>query len=511
MNYLPNRSWACLCNKIAELFGRVEVLEAGGGGGSAGTMALQDANNVAITGGSLTDVTVTTGAYSSRVNEAMLHAVRKASAGTIAKGQVVRITGSSGTHLLVELADATDESTSSSTIGVAATSITTTTGWMMVEGELNGLNNVPTASFTNGQALWLSETTGSFTTTRPTQPAHGVFIGWVVEANNGAAGRIFVKVINYQELNELHDVLISGLAGGNVLIYDSVAQLWKNQTPSAITGLDATNISTGTIADARLSSNVALENVVNTFTSAQTVSAAGAASTPAVSVTGTIYTGGTSTTTKPKFLVEPSGTTSTGWATAGSLIASNAPSGFSGRLFEGHLNGVLQFAVNSVGHLFSVGGRLHFGTSSDAILNRESAAVIEMGIDSATPIAQTFKGANARAGTDTNTAGGNLTIAAGRGTGTAAGGVLNLQTSTPTTSGTAAGTLTTRIAISGTSITASLPIVFQSYTVATLPTGVEGMRAYVTDATAPTFLGALTGGGAVKCPVFYNGTAWVAG
>lgn len=49
------------------------------------------------------------------------------------------------------------------------------------------------------------------------------------------------------------------------------------------------------------------------------------------------------------------------------------------------------------------------------------------------------------------------------------------------------------------------------YTVATLPAGTEGMRAYVTDASAPTFLGALTGGGAVRCPVFFNGAAWVAG
>lgn len=47
------------------------------------------------------------------------------------------------------------------------------------------------------------------------------------------------------------------------------------------------------------------------------------------------------------------------------------------------------------------------------------------------------------------------------------------------------------------------------YTVAGLPAGVIGMRAYVTDATAPTYLGALTGGGTVKCPVFHNGTAWV--
>lgn len=52
----------------------------------------------------------------------------------------------------------------------------------------------------------------------------------------------------------------------------------------------------------------------------------------------------------------------------------------------------------------------------------------------------------------------------------------------------------------------------QGFIVAALPAAPgTGARAYVTDATAPTFLGALTGGGTVTCPVFYNGTAWVAG
>lgn len=55
------------------------------------------------------------------------------------------------------------------------------------------------------------------------------------------------------------------------------------------------------------------------------------------------------------------------------------------------------------------------------------------------------------------------------------------------------------------------PIKRQGYTVATLPAGTEGDTAYVTDATAPTYLGALTGGGAVKAPCFYNGSAWVSG
>ena len=50
----------------------------------------------------------------------------------------------------------------------------------------------------------------------------------------------------------------------------------------------------------------------------------------------------------------------------------------------------------------------------------------------------------------------------------------------------------------------------RTFTVATLPSVASGVaHATVTDATAPTYLGTLTGGGAVTCPVFYNGTTWV--
>lgn len=79
----------------------------------------------------------------------------------------------------------------------------------------------------------------------------------------------------------------------------------------------------------------------------------------------------------------------------------------------------------------------------------------------------------------------------------------------------ATGSLT--IALTGTSprttfsqgVTMGGTLRLTPYTVATLPSGVVGDTAYVTDATAPTYLGALTGGGAVTCPVFYNGAAWV--
>jgi len=49
------------------------------------------------------------------------------------------------------------------------------------------------------------------------------------------------------------------------------------------------------------------------------------------------------------------------------------------------------------------------------------------------------------------------------------------------------------------------------YTVATLPAGVTGMRAYVTDALAPSFGVTVAGSGAVTIPVFYNGANWIVG
>ena len=72
------------------------------------------------------------------------------------------------------------------------------------------------------------------------------------------------------------------------------------------------------------------------------------------------------------------------------------------------------------------------------------------------------------------------------------------------------GTMTT----SG-SVTVGGAAIFQStvrlkgYTVATLPSGIQGDTAFVTDALGPTFLAPVVGGGAVVTTVFYDGTNWV--
>lgn len=55
------------------------------------------------------------------------------------------------------------------------------------------------------------------------------------------------------------------------------------------------------------------------------------------------------------------------------------------------------------------------------------------------------------------------------------------------------------------------PIGMPGYTVLTLPTGVKGQRAYVTDAISCPFLGPVSGGGSTFCPVVFNGSEWVGG
>jgi hypothetical protein len=117
-------------------------------------------------------------------------------------------------------------------------------GLVVTEGPLAGVN---TSGLTEGGLVFLSETTGQLTSTRPTQPAHGVVLGWCVKTGAGTSGILYVKVDNGQELDELHDVLISSATPGQVLRRAS-SGLWINQTLTAgDVGADATGTAAAAI------------------------------------------------------------------------------------------------------------------------------------------------------------------------------------------------------------------------------------------------------------------------
>jgi hypothetical protein len=152
--------------------------------------------------------------------------VRNSTGSTMAKGTVVYINGVSGNTPTVARAIATSDSTSAFTLGMTAEDIANNgTGWVTTFGELTGIN---LSSFTGGDTLYLSgATAGAFTNIPQSAPIHYVRVGTVVKAT--ADGALVVNVLNGYELQELHNVVISSLASGQIL-QSGASSLWYNRS-----------------------------------------------------------------------------------------------------------------------------------------------------------------------------------------------------------------------------------------------------------------------------------------
>ena len=158
---------------------------------------------------------------------------RNGTGGTIAKGSIVYINGAVSGIPRITLAQANNDTNSARTIGFAKTDILDgTNGFVIKQGELD---SVKTFGIGAGIQLYLSPTTpGAFTQTKPVAPQHLVYVGVVITASTGSNfdGRILVGIQNGYELDELHDVLITGAVAGQILRLDT-DDLWKNVTPVA--------------------------------------------------------------------------------------------------------------------------------------------------------------------------------------------------------------------------------------------------------------------------------------
>lgn len=159
--------------------------------------------------------------------------VRNQTGSTIDAFQVVYISGATGNKPLVSLADADTEATSTKTYGVTATSIANNgTGDVVTAGELSGID---TSAFNEGDLLWLSTTAGGVVTSPPAEPAHAVFIGYVVRSHP-TLGTIDVSIQNGYELNELHGVQITTPTDNQGLFYNATSTLWENKSITTALG-----------------------------------------------------------------------------------------------------------------------------------------------------------------------------------------------------------------------------------------------------------------------------------
>ena len=197
----------------------------------------------------------------------------------IPKANVVYINGGQGDLPTIQLAIANGEVGSSKTYGITYDSINNMgSGRVVVLGALSTVNtdqfnpSAPTGDV-NGVTLWLSPTTsGAMTTSKPYAPNHAVAVGTVVRTHQNE-GIIEVKIQNGYELEELHNVAITGVTNGQFLIYNSGTSLWVPTSSGNFTTLQVNNVAVPT--------GVGATNYVAKWNNANTLSS------------GTIYDNGT--------------------------------------------------------------------------------------------------------------------------------------------------------------------------------------------------------------------------
>lgn len=153
----------------------------------------------------------------------------------------VRISGAQGQRLAVAYAQANNDNNSADTLGLVYEDIATNQeGFIMTMGqfeEINTTGSLQGETWADGDVLYLSPTTaGRITNIKPTGLTGHIVVMGYVEYAHANHGKIYVKIMNGWELDELHNVYINSPLNNDGLFYDSADTLWKNKTIAAALG-----------------------------------------------------------------------------------------------------------------------------------------------------------------------------------------------------------------------------------------------------------------------------------
>jgi len=199
--------------------------------GAIGSITSTNGSVSVTNSGTNVDLSVTVAAATNNV----IVQVRNTTGATLTKGTIVYINNATGQTPTVAKALATSDATSAQTLGMVSADISNNgVGYVTIIGLIDDVN---TNSYQDGDQLYLSATTaGTFTNVKPYAPIHLVYVG-VVEYAHQNHGKIFVKVQNGYELDELHDVEARYPTSGQTITYNSASGTWQNSLLSLTAGV----------------------------------------------------------------------------------------------------------------------------------------------------------------------------------------------------------------------------------------------------------------------------------
>jgi hypothetical protein len=134
-------------------------------------------------------------------------------------------------------------------VGMTAESISTGVNGLVTE--VGYLRNIDTSgtpysqTWAAGDIIYVSATAaGGLTNVQPVAPNLKIVVALVINADNNF-GVLLVRPTVYPQINDLSNVNISTVTGGDLLVYDGTDARWENAAQSTITAGKATNLAGG--------------------------------------------------------------------------------------------------------------------------------------------------------------------------------------------------------------------------------------------------------------------------
>ena len=280
-----------------------------------GTMSTQNANNVAITGGTISGLTQLETDYiqfdtaatvtretgrlwwdntngnqtlnlgmagsnaTLQIGEEMYYRIKASS--DITEGQVVMFTGTVGGSGALKGAPATGltAETASYVMGVATEDIANNQwGYVTYFGLVRGINTTGGAeAWVDGQILYYDPTTpGGLTKTIPDAPNAKIQVCAVVNAAAGGSGSLFIRPTFGGKLGQYEgDVEIVSPANNDLLVYDGGQSRWENVASTSVSIGTATNLAGGVAGAVPYQSGVGATGFTAAGTSGQVLTSQG--------------------------------------------------------------------------------------------------------------------------------------------------------------------------------------------------------------------------------------------
>lgn len=212
-----------------------------GGAGSLAWNSSEGTLDLVMKGGNVTQ----------HIGEETFYTARNATGSTIAKGLPVYASGVTTGSNRIEISPMIANGTIDELRFVGLTSESISNGVNGLVTDFGYIRNIDTSGAPYGQTwaagdiIYVSSTTaGQLTNVIPVAPNVKIVVAIVINADNNF-GVLLVRPTAYPQIENLSNVNISTVTGGDLLVYDGTYARWENAAQSTITAGRATNLAGG--------------------------------------------------------------------------------------------------------------------------------------------------------------------------------------------------------------------------------------------------------------------------